>query len=224
MACQQWQHNLGCLTFRLNYMQTTFGTTDLNALSPAQSAQLNQQLTAAGCTTVTTPGTLAEQALKELVLPVPTINRSPDPRNHIDGTTGLPFTWVGIYTWWWSSPAPWQTPPSKTAATPDGAVWATVTATPVSLTFDPGNDDTPVVCTGPGRPWTPADGEGPPTAGGCAYKYLHVVGGAGTVTSTETLTYTITWKGSGGAGGAFQGQTTQSQSTFLVEQMQAVNR
>jgi hypothetical protein len=222
-ACAAWQHQEVCLHTQADALQN-FGVARVNDLTPAQAAQLNQLLTAAGCATVTTPGTLAEQALRELVLPLPTIGRSPDPHNHIDGASGLPFTWVSIFTWYWSDSAPWRTPPSKTAATPDGAVWATVTATPVSLTFDPGNGDKPVVCAGPGRPWTAADGEQAPTAGGCAYEYLHVVGGAGTVTSTVTMAWTITWKGSGGAGGSFQGQTTQSQSTFLVEQMQVVNR
>ena len=82
---------------------------------------------------------------------------------------GLPYTWVGLNTWVWVDN--WQ-PLQRTVDL--RGVSATVTATPTSLSFDPGNGDAAVSCPGPGRPWTEADGNRPPTNGGCAYMYRSV--------------------------------------------------
>lgn len=166
-----------------------------------------------------TPAQLAAEAEKLLVLPKPSIYRSPSQDNSDHGTA---FTWVRLFTWFWSDPAPWTTPPTKTAD--DGVRSATVVATPTALTFDPGNGDTPVVCHGPGRAWTPRDGKAAPTDGGCAYKYLHVVPPPGTVTAKVSITWSIHWTASDGEQGDLPAQTTSATSTFLVEQIQVVTQ
>ena len=100
-------------------------------------------------------------------------------------------------------------------------VSATVTATPTSLVFDPGNGDAAMSCEGPGRPWTEADGNQPPTGGGCAYIYPSVTPD-GPLTATTGITWSVAWTSNTGAGGTFPALNTATTSSFLVEQIQVV--
>ena len=100
-------------------------------------------------------------------------------------------------------------------------VSATVTATPTALVFDPGDGSAPVTCDGPGRPWTEADGSDPPSAGGCGYMYRAVTPN-GPLTATTSIQWSVAWTSNVGAGGTFPVLTTQSSSSFLVEQIQVV--
>ena len=164
------------------------------------------------------PAVLAQQAYGELTLPKPVVERSPDENNSDPQYSGLPYTWVQLWTWVWSTD--WQ-PLARTVELQ--GVSATVTATPTSLVFDPGDGSAPVTCPGQGRPWTTADGNSPPTAGGCGYMYRAVTP-AGPLTATTSIEWSVVWTSNVGAGGAFPAMTTQATSSFLVEQIQVVTR
>lgn len=164
-------------------------------LSEAQFAVLNAQLQKDGCKQVLTPGTEAQDALKKIVFPLPSGHRSPLETSLIHG---MPYTYTGLWTFFWTDQSTWKTL-TATAATPDGSVWATVTAKPVSLNFDPGDGSSPVVCDGPGRPWVDADGFTAPSGGACGYMYTKL--STAPVTATETETWQVTWVGSGGSSG-----------------------
>ena len=162
------------------------------------------------------PAVLAQQAYGELTLPDPVAKRSPDENNSDPQYGGLPYTWINLWTWTWQTD--WQ---SRARTVELRGVSATVTATPTALVFDPGDAAAPVTCDGPGRPWTPADGSDPPSAGGCGYMYRAVTPN-GPLTATTSIRWSVTWTSNVGAGGTFPVLTTQSASSFLVEQIQVV--
>lgn len=162
-----------------------------------------------------TPAQLAQVARDRLPLSKPTIRRSPnqDLRYH-----GDPYTWVHIWTWFWSDPSTYK---SLTQTVAVGGVSATVTAKPVGLLFDPGDGSAVVRCAGPGRAWTQADGNAPP-ASGCGFDYQHVT--HGTVMTRVAIVWQVSWTGTGGAGGALPQIQTQSTAPLRVLQEQVVNR
>ena len=162
------------------------------------------------------PAVLAQQAYTELTVPKPEAQRSPPETNSDPDNGGLPYTWLGLHTWVWVNN--WQ-PLQRTVDL--RGVSATVTATPTSLSFDPGNGDSAVTCPGPGRPWTEADGNQPPTGGGCAYMYRSVTPD-GPLTATTGITWSVAWTSNTGAGGTFPALSTATTSSFLVEQIQVV--
>ena len=187
-ACAAQLHSEAC-TQRTRLILDSLGVNNIDALTPAQVAVFNQQMTAAGCPTVSTPATLAQTAFKQLAFLPPVFHRSPDETKTING---LPYSWVNLWTFFWTSPASWQ-PMSKTARA--GALWATVTATPTTLTYTAG-DGGSAVCPGPGRPWVASDGFDPPSHGACGYRYADYSRHPLTVTLTQT--WSITWVGDGG--------------------------
>jgi hypothetical protein len=164
-----------------------------------------------------TPAQLAREALASLRLPAPTFQRSPDAGN---SDQGVPYTWVNLWTWYWTSPASWQVLSRRVAV---GPVWAQVTATPTELVFDPGDGAAAVSCPGPGRPWRTSDGNGQPSGGGCGYIYRGVSVN-GPLTATVSIRWTVTWTGSQGTGGTLPVMATEAASTFAVQQIQAVTR
>jgi len=165
---------------------------------------------------------LAQQAWGQLVLSTPKPSRYP---TGILKENGHPYTVVNANTWFWTDPATFQ-PLSKTVTA--GAVSGTATATPVSLTFAPGDGGShPVTCKGPGQAWQPNDQVWLPPASpqGCSYQYPNSslgVGGDDQVTATYTITWTVTWTGSDGTSGAFNGMQTQTASRFAVAEVQTV--
>jgi hypothetical protein len=164
-----------------------------------------------------TPAQLARQALASLRLPPPTFERSPRADN---SDHGVPYTWVNLWTWYWTSPQSWRVLTRRAAV---GPVWAQVAVAPTALVFDPGDGSGAVSCAGPGRAWRPDDDDRAPTSGGCGYRYRRV-SASGTVTATVAITWTVTWQGSGGTGGTLPAMTTRTSSAFAVEQIQAVTR
>ena len=162
------------------------------------------------------PAVLAQQAYTELAPPKPVAKRSPPEGNSDPQYGGLPYTWVGIWTYVWSGE--WQ-PLSRTVGL--RGVSATVTATPTALVFDPGDGSAPVTCEGPGRPWTEADGSAAPSAGACGHMYRAVTPN-GPLTATTSIQWSVAWTSNVGAGGTFPALTTQTSSSFLVEQIQVV--
>jgi hypothetical protein len=195
----------------------TFGYS--NVTDPAVQ---NPILAANGCPTAgaggappPSPGQLAQRAYGQLRLPSPTIERSPPATNSYNG---VPFTWVNVWTWFWTARASYA-PVSKTEAV--RAVSATVVARPSVLVFDPGDGSAAVSCPGPGRAWTDSDGNDPP-ANGCGFMYRHTSNGV-ILTATVTIRWDVTWTGTGGAGGAFNGMTTQAAGPLQVLDVQVVN-
>jgi hypothetical protein len=162
------------------------------------------------------PAVLAEEALATIYFPHPSGHRSPDETNLFQGYA---FTWVHLWTFWWTDPGTWRTL-SATASL--RGVTVTVTATPTSLSYDPGDGSPSVSCAGPGRPWVDSDGYDPPSGGACGYQYRQVTNGP--ITATQTLTWKVTWTGTGGSGGDLQEISTSTSGQLQVLQIQVVNR
>lgn len=170
-----------------------------------------------------TPGQLAQIAFGELQLATPTFGRSPA-EVLPDGRT---YTVVNMHTWFWTDPATYR-PVSKRVEA--GAVWVLVTARPVAMTFDPGNGDRVVSCTGPGRAWRAGiDGQWDRAPGGCDYRYrqssLRYPGGQ--VTAEAGILWRVTWVGGTGTTeltGSLPDLLTTMAAKFAVAEGQAVVR
>ncbi len=162
-----------------------------------------------------TPAELAQEASDRLPLSRPTIRRSPNQDLRYQGD---PYTWVNLWTWFWTDPASYK---RLTQTVQVGGVFATVTARPVGLLFDAGDGSTPVRCDGPGRAWTERDGNAAP-ASGCGFAYSHVTDG--TVLTRVAILWQVSWSGSGGAGGVLPQLQTQTTAPLRVLQAQVVNR
>jgi hypothetical protein len=113
-------------------------------------------------------------------------------------------------------------PVSVTAAV--GPVWATVTAEPISLTFDPGDPagSGPVSCGGDDAvaPY------GPEVPGACAYTYRNAsstspVDGYHFQTSMS-IEWSISWTSSTGAGGALEPYTTSTSTPLAVAEVKGL--
>lgn len=137
-----------------------------------------------------TPRQLMIQAYGELR--VPSLTPATAPPVGSDGLVGLP-------EWFWVPFAAWH-PRSVTVSA--GPVWATVTATPVGLTFEPGAGIGPVTCQGPG---TPYDVSRPSATQhtDCSYTYVQSSAGlpGNVYQASVSITWRVDWVGSGGAGG-----------------------
>ncbi len=152
---------------------------------------------------------------------------APVPAHYPTGTlreNGHPYTLVNANTWFWTDPGAWQ-PVSKTVTA--GAVWGTATATPVSLSFTPGDGARTVTCPGPGTAFkaTVDTWVSPVNPQGCSYRYPHSsygVGGDDQVTATYTITWRVDWTGSDGTSGTFNNLQTQTASRFSVAELQTV--
>ena len=185
---------------------------------------LNQMLTKNGCPAVSkamapppSPATRAQWAAASFELPDPSGHRSP--RESLRWQ-GYAFTYVHLPTFWWTDRSTWR---SFTATARAGRNWATVTARPVALSFDPGDGSAPVSCPGPGRPWLVSDGNGAPDDGiACTYAYTDVT--SSPITSTQSITWQLTWTGSGNTSGTLTSRTTSTSGQLQVLQIQVVNR
>jgi hypothetical protein len=185
---------------------------------------LNFLLTANGCPPPPADGTgtpptaveLAQLAKASFQLPQPSGHRSPGESQLVDG---WPFSWVNLWTFYWTDAATWR---PLTATAEAGGLSATVTATPMSLSFDPGDGGETATCAGPGRPWVEADSNNTPTGGACGYRYTHA--SAGPIMATTTITWEISWSGSDGTGGRLASLSTASSGQLRVLQIQTVSR
>jgi hypothetical protein len=137
-----------------------------------------------------TPQQLMIQAYGELRVPSLTPATAPPV-----GREGL----VGLPEWFWVSSAGWH-PRSVTVSA--GTVWATVTATPDGLSFEPGAGISPFTCQGPGTAYDP----GKPSASqhtDCSYTYVQPSAGlpGNAYHASLSITWRVDWTGSGGSGG-----------------------
>ena len=109
----------------------------------------------------------------------------------------------------------------KTATVPGESV--TATATPVSVTWHPGDGST-VTCQGAGTPYTSADNPGSASPD-CGHTYTTSSAGqpGGAFQATATITWDITWRGAGGAGGVLPPLFTTAVAAFQVAESQALD-
>lgn len=164
-----------------------------------------------------TPEQLALQALSSVRIPAPVVRRSPSQANRDNGS---PYTWVNLWTWWWTTPQSWR-PREATARA--GGVWATVTVTPSRMVLDPGDGSPALTCAGPGRAWTEADADLTPGPEACAHRYTRVTR-TGPLTAALAVDWTVTWIGSGGSSGTLAPMRTTTSSSLVVQQIQVVTR
>lgn len=113
-------------------------------------------------------------------------------------------------------------PVSVTASV--GPIWATVTARPSSLAFDPGDPTNPGVVSCSGT--DPVAAYDPATPGACSYTYANAsstseVDGYHFQTSLS-ITWAISWTSSTGAGGALDPYITTSTSLLAVAEIKGL--
>ena len=186
----------------------------------AETTEINREMAQIGCPPVVTPAGLAEQAYKTIVFPHPSGHRSP---SESEDYNGFPFTYVGLWTYFWTDPDTWK---PMTATASAAGFTATVTAVPVSLIFNPGDGSDDQSCGGPGQPWTTSDANAAPSGGACGYQYSRVTGPGyeHPITSTQTITWKITWTGTGNSAGEIPGLSTSTSGQLNVLQIKTVNR
>jgi hypothetical protein len=194
-----WQgHTDGAIYLCTSWPATTTGTADLWFPAPP----------AVG------PAAAALRAEKAITLQRPSGHRSP---NEAQTRDGHPYTYVNLWTWFWTDRSTWRT---RSATARAGGVSATVRVTPKALLFDPGDGSAVVVCSGPGRAWTSADGNDPPTSGGCGYRYQTAT--RSPITSTQSIEWSVTWSASDGTSGALPDITTSQSGELMVLQIESV--
>ena len=164
-----------------------------------------------------TPAMLAQRAFDSLTLTKPSTGRYPSGKLR----NGQSYTVVHAFTWYFSDPNDFKTLTARAAA---GPVWAQVTVTPVALTFTPGDGNRQVSCAGPGTAWNSSYGVWAASPSGCDYQYPHssIHEPNGVVTATYGITWQVTWVGSGATSGTLPDQTTTSNSTFAVAEVESV--
>jgi hypothetical protein len=125
-------------------------------------------------------------------LDVPYLRPATAPPRGTDGLVGLP-------EWVWVPAGEWH---MRSVTVTAGPVWATVTAAPVSLTFQPGAGLSSVTCAGPGTAYD-RDKPAAQQHTNCSYTYLQPSAGlpGNVYRASVTVTWRVTWTGSGGTGG-----------------------
>lgn len=150
------------------------------------------------------PEELARQAYSQLRLPSPSIAASPEGPQLVR----LP-TWMWIESGW--------EPVSATASVPGVSVTATAKPTTVDWSMGEGGSRT---CDGPGTHYT-ADEDPRSASPDCGYTYRRTSGEKG-FSVTATVRWSVTWSGAGQSG-TFDGLSTTSSTSFVVEEVGAVN-
>jgi hypothetical protein len=113
---------------------------------------------------------------------------------------------------------------SVTVTASVGPVWATVTAQPQRLTFDPGDPAGPgaVSCGGEGpvAPYVPA------TPGSCSYTYVNASSTSPVdgyhFQTTLTISWSISWSSSTGVGGALAPYETSTSAPLAVAEVKGL--
>jgi hypothetical protein len=165
---------------------------------------------------VVVAGTLAQQAVNRLQLPIPALHVNPSGQ-----------ALVGLPEWFWVDARQWKPLRQRTQA---GPVWARVTATPVSTSWDPGEGSPAVSCPGPGTPYDPAR---PASAqrSDCTFTYTRSSAGQPQTgphpndryfTATVTMTWSVSWVGAGGLSGTLPAITRSASFPIAVAEREAV--
>lgn len=159
------------------------------------------------------------------------VNTPPDPAILLPGATQSATSAIEV-------PAPDISPPDASAVNlglwlavePAGpivvraelgrAVWAQTTAALATTTYDLGNGDEPVVCTGNGSP-IPETEKDSIAEGPCGYTYRESTDGE-TVSLTVTATWTITWELSDGRTGSEPDVVVSTVLPYEVYEIQTI--
>lgn len=161
-------------------------------------------------------GSLARKAVNQMQLPLPDVHVNP-----------LGEALVGLPEWFWVDPSAWKSLSQRTQA---GPVWARVTATPTSTTWDPGDGSPVVSCSGPGTPYDRTRSASSQSSD-CTYTYSRSsadqpqTGPAANdrfFTVTVTTTWSVSWVGSGGASGTLPVISRSRSFPLRVAERQAV--
>ncbi|WBB59106.1 hypothetical protein O7599_26400 [Streptomyces sp. WMMC500] len=168
-----------------------------------------------------TPQILAELAYDRIRVPDTEISLKPDAENAQK---------VNLPTWAWLDDATFE-PVSVTARVPVLGLWARTTATPVSLTIDPGTDEAelhPSSGTCPinddgsiGTPYSPGSAEETPP---CGLTYLRATPDGETYPFRATITWSIEWEGSGDTGGDLPDGSFGATTELEVDEIQSIVR
>lgn len=165
-------------------------------------------------------GTLAEHARSTANLPSPTIHTAPAQIGRTPGTA------VNLKTWLWIGSGIWH--PISTSASA-GKLTATVTAVPVSVTWDTG-DGHVLVCSGPGTPWNPLVATGSQETS-CYHVWrtsslgqpADGPGGTPAYRLSATINWEVSWSASNGRSGSLPPMHTSAVVYLPVMQIEAVN-
>ncbi|MFE5397357.1 hypothetical protein ACFQ9U_22720 [Streptomyces sp. NPDC056568] len=167
-----------------------------------------------------TPEVLAQLAYARIKVPDTSVTLAP-----------ANTTKVNLPTWAWLDKAKFGEV-SVTASLAVGGVniQATTTATPVSLSLEPGTPDAETYPASGECTINADDSIGEPYAKGkadqtppCGIKYLRS-SGDGTYNLQATITWDVTWTGTGAAGGKLPSGTFGNDQAVTVQEIQAVNR
>ncbi|MGP4113872.1 hypothetical protein ACTWP5_23550 [Streptomyces sp. 4N509B] len=161
--------------------------------------------------------TLAELAWEHTRVPETEVSVSPE----VDQVVGVP-------TWVWLDEAAFE-PVTVRAELPDYGIWAETTATPATLTLDPGTEDADLH-PGDGSCSISADGTiGEPYSEGrgdetppCGLTYLRATPDAEEYELEATLTWEITWTDYQGNTGSLPDGAFSTTVDLNVEEIQAI--
>jgi hypothetical protein len=150
---------------------------------------------------------LADQAVRRLPLPAPTIRVNPRPP-----TPQVVF----VPTWLWVDAGSWG---ERSASASAGGLTVTATATPTTVQWSMG-DGRQVTCRGPGTAWR--SGMDPSMRSpSCGHVYT-TASPAGRYPVRATVTWEITWSG-GGQSGTRPALTTTAEAQLRVVEAGALN-
>jgi hypothetical protein len=162
------------------------------------------------------PLTLAQQALRSIVLPAPAIRTNPSA-----------FSVVNLQTWLWIDPVAWRTLSATASA---GPISATAVAAPVSVTWSMG-DGSSISCSGPGTAYDTAEPASRQSTD-CSYTYRRSSLGQpspdgnpndASFDVTATIRWSVDWTAVGApGGGALPSLQTTSTLPLKVEQVESV--
>lgn len=166
------------------------------------------------------PEILAALAYQHMELPDTEVSLAPEQT-----------TKVNLPTWAWLDKAVFDEVQATAALNVPGFnIQATTTATPVSLTLDPGTDDAMTYpasgeCTitddgSIGKPYARGKADRTPP---CGIKYLRS-SGDGTYNLQATITWDISWTGTGSTGGDLPDGSFANGQAVTVQEIQSVNR
>ncbi|GMU79289.1 MAG: hypothetical protein AMXMBFR46_20820 [Acidimicrobiia bacterium] len=154
------------------------------------------------------PSQVAVDALASVSIEPPPVHTSPS----ADGRL-----YVQVPTWLWVDPNWWR-PYEATARA--GRVWATVRATPVTVTWTMGDGRT-VTCRGPGTEWRSG---APEDASTCTHTYRGSSAGRpeGRFVVEATVTFEVSWTSNVSAGGTLPAISRTQSLDVVVGEIQAI--
>lgn len=130
---------------------------------------------------------------------------------------------VNVGTWFWVPRQLWV-PLIATAyiVLPYAIITVTTTATPMYLSYTPGDGHKKVKCNGPGTPWNPMYGDTAKSPCMYTYKSASHTKKSHTYDSQMAVTWKVTWKSNLAAGGTIGYKTISIHNTARVFEMQAL--